>query len=119
LLTKAGKLPALKIDGKTTFDGGGSINNSEKIIARIAVRVVDVLPNKNLVIEGKRQTSFSGESQEVVLRGTVRLEDIAANNTVFSYNVADASIKFVSKGSVTDAQRKGWFTRIWDKVSPF
>lgn len=118
-LTKKGQLPALKLNSNTTFDGGGSINNSERIIARISVHVVDVLPNKNLVVEGRRQTSFSGESQDVVLRGVVRPEDIASNNTVFSYNVADASIKFISKGTVSDSQRKGWFIRIWDKLTPF
>jgi len=78
-----------------------------------------VLPNKNLVVEGKRQSSFSGESQDVILRGVVRPEDISAANTVFSYNIADASIKFISRGTVTDSQRKGWFTKIWDKLSPF
>src|SRR5438132_4484948 len=57
-LTKGGKLPALKMSGKNDFSGGGQINNSEKITDRIAVRVVDVLPNQNLVIEGKRTTSF-------------------------------------------------------------
>jgi len=119
LLTKGGQLPALKYSSASDFDGGGKINNSEHIVARIAVQVIDSLPNGNLVIEGKRQTSFSGESQDIILRGVVRPADIAANNTIFSYNVADSSIKFVSKGTVSDAQRKGWFTRIWDKISPF
>jgi flagellar L-ring protein FlgH len=119
LLTKGGSLPALKFDSKTDFDGGGAINNSEKIIARIAVRVIDVLPNRNLVIEGSRDTAFSGEEQTIVLRGVVRPEDIAANNTVYSYNVADSTIRFVAKGTLTDSQKKGWFTKIWDKVSPF
>lgn len=119
LLTKGGKLPAMKVSGANNFDGGGKINNSETINANIAVRVVDVLPNGNLVIEGSRQTSFSGETQEAVLRGVVRGEDVQANNTVYSYNIADATIKYVSKGSVTDAQKKSWFTKVWDKVSPF
>ena len=119
LLTKKGQLPALKFDSSQNFDGGGKINNAENIIARIAVTVIDVLPNHNLVIEGKRTTAFAGETQDVVLRGIVRPADIAANNTVFSYNVADATIKFISRGTVTDSQRKGWFTRIWDKISPF
>ena len=119
LLTKKGQLPAIKFDAKNSFDGGGSINNSEKILARISVQVVDVLPNKNLVVEGKRQSSFSGESQDVILRGVVRPEDISSANTVFSYNIADASIKFISRGTVTDSQRKGWITRLWDKLSPF
>jgi len=119
LLTKGGQMPAIKYNSKNDFDGGGKINNSEKIVARIAVTVIDRLPNRNLLVQGTRRTAFSGETQDVVLRGVVRSEDIAANNTVFSYNVADATISFVSKGAVTSAQRKGWFTRIWDKVSPF
>lgn len=119
LLTKKGQLPAMKFDAKSDFNGGGAINNSEKIVARLAVRVIDVLPNRNLIIEGSRETAFSGEQQTAILRGTVRPEDIAANNTVFSYNIADATIKFVSKGAISDTQRKGWFTRVWDKLTPF
>lgn len=118
-LTKGGQMPALNLEAKQAFDGGGKINNSERIIARVAVRVIDVLPNQDMVVEGRRHTSFSGESQEVILRGTVRPADITANNTVFSYNVADATIKFISKGTVSDNQRKGWFTRIWEKLTPF
>ena len=119
LLTQKGALPAMKFDASQSFDGGGKINNAEKIVARVAVIVIDVMPNGNLLVEGKRQTSFSGETQDVILRGVVRPADIAGNNTVFSYNVADATIKFISKGVTTDSQRKGWFTRIWEKVTPF
>jgi flagellar L-ring protein precursor FlgH len=119
LLTKGGQLPAIKLSGKHDFDGGGKINNSEKITARIAVRVADVLPNGNMVIEGTRQTAFAGEIQDAVLRGVVRGEDILANNTVYSYNVADATIKYVSEGTVSNSQKKGWFTRVWEKVTPF
>jgi flagellar L-ring protein precursor FlgH len=119
LLTKKGQMPQIKLDAKQNFSGGGKINNNEKVTARIAVRVMDLLPNGNLVIEGTRQISFAGESQDAVLRGVVRKEDIAANNTIFSYNIADATIKYVSKGTVSDNQRKGWFTKIWEKVTPF
>lgn len=119
LLTHNGKLPAMKMAGNQDFAGSGKIANNEKVTARIAARVVDVLPNKNLVIEGTRQIAFSGESQDAVLRGVIRAEDIAANNTIFSYNIADATIRYISKGTVTDNQRKGWFTKVWEKVTPF
>jgi flagellar L-ring protein precursor FlgH len=119
LLTKGGQLPALKYNYNNTFDGGGKVNNSERFTARIAVRVIEVLPNGNLVLEGAKKTAVAGETQDAVLRGVVRQEDVAANNTVFSYNVSDATIKYVSKGTVTDSQRKGWFTRVWEKVTPF
>lgn len=119
LLTKKGQMPAMKMESKNDFSGGGSVKNSESITARVAVRIIDVLPNQNLVIEGRRQTSFSGETQEVVLRGIVRSEDILANNTVLSSSIADAKISISSKGSVADSARKGWFGKVWDKVTPF
>jgi len=118
LLTKKGQLPAMKATSAQSFDGGGQINNSEKIAARIAVRIIDVLPNNTLVIEGTRKVSFSGETQDAVLRGIVRIEDVMANNTIYSYNIAEATIKYVSSGTITDNQKKGWFTRVWEKVTP-
>ena len=119
LLTKGGQLPALKFNSKSDFSGGGTIANSENIIAKAAVRVVDVLPNHNLMIEGKRETAFGGEHQTAVLRGVVRPEDVLANNTVFSYNVADATIQLINKGAISETQHKGWFHRLWDKLTPF
>jgi flagellar L-ring protein FlgH len=119
LLTKNGQLPAMSMTGKNTFNGGGTIANQETIAAQIAVKVIDVLPNGNLVLEGRRQTAFSGEKQEAVLRGTVRCDDVTSTNTVFSFNIADASIQYISHGALTDSQKKGWFTTVWDKVSPF
>jgi flagellar L-ring protein FlgH len=118
-LTKGGAMPAVKLAGKTTFDGGGQIDNNETITARIAVRVVDALPNGSLVVEGKRQTKISGETTDAVLRGVVRVDDITAGNAVYSYNVADATIHYTSKGVVSDSQRKGWFIRLWEKFAPF
>lgn len=119
LLTKGGKMPAIKMDSSSSFDGGGKVANSEKITGRIAVTVVDVLPNGNLIVEGTRRTKFANESLDAVLRGTVRGEDVTAANTVFSYNIADANIRYISKGTVSDSQKKGWFNRAWDKVTPF
>ena len=119
LLTKGGQLPAMAYNSDSKHDGSGAINNSENIIAKIAVRIVDVLPNQNYVIEGKRETSFSGERQTIILRGIVRSEDVSSLNTVFSFNVSDATIQIIGKGTITDSQRKGWFTRLWDKLNPF
>jgi len=119
LLTKKGTLPAINYTSDAEFNGGGSIANAETITAQVSVKVVDVLPNGNMVVEGQLHTAFSGEKQDAIVRGTVRPDDVMANNTLYSYNIADATIQFMSKGTITDAQRKGWFTRVWDKLSPF
>jgi len=119
LLTKKGALPAINYTSDAEFNGGGSIDNAETITAHVTVKVVDVLPNGNMVVEGQLHTAFSGEKQDAIVRGTVRPDDVMANNTLYSYNIADATIQFMSKGTITDAQRKGWLTRVWDKMSPF
>lgn len=118
-LNYKGSMPAVQYNSDLKHDGSGAINNSETIVAHVAVKVMDVLPNHNLLVEGRRETSFSGEHQTIVLHGVIRPEDVGADNTVLSYNVADATIQIVGKGVVTDSQRKGWFTRILDKVIPF
>jgi len=118
-LAHKGQMPAMQYNSDFKHDGSGSINDSEAVIAKIAVRIMDVLPNSNFVVEGKRETSFSGEHQTIILHGVVRADDVQPDNTVYSYNVADATIQIIGKGTVTDSQRKGWFTRIWDKLNPF
>lgn len=119
LLTRRGQLPALRWNSKNQFSGGGSVANSERITARAAVQVIEVLPNRNLIIEGRRETIVGNEIQTMVLRGIVRPEDVLPNNTVYSYNIADAKIEIIGKGTLTETQRKGWFSRIWDKITPF
>ncbi len=111
--------PKLGTESQSKFEGKGAVNNSGSINSRFAVRVVDVLPNHNLLIEGVRRTSFSGESQTIVLKGTVRPQDVTPVNTVYSYHLADVSISLKDEGVVSDAQKKGWFSKIWTKVSPF
>jgi flagellar L-ring protein precursor FlgH len=118
-LAHKGQMPAMSYNSDLKHDGSGTISDSETVVAKIAVRVVDVLPNRNLVVEGRRETAFSDEHQTIVLRGVVRSDDVASDDTVYSYNVADATIQIIGKGTVSDSQNKGWFTRVWDKVNPF
>ena len=79
------QLPELGTTSQNKFEGSGAVNNSGSINSRFAVRVVYVLPNKNLIIEGVRRTSFSGESQTIILRGTVRPQDVTPVNTCLLY----------------------------------
>ncbi len=119
LLTHNGVLPTSKVSGQSTYSGGGQINNSQSLTARAAVLVTDVLPNGNLVIEGARMVTFSGETQHVVLHGLVRPDDISASNTVLSTNVADARVEFVTDGTLTDAQKRGWLSKLYERLRPF
>jgi len=119
LATHGGVLPATKLAAKNDFAGGGQISNTQSLSGRAAVLVTDVLPNGNLVIEGVRVITFSGETQYVVLHGLVRADDVTSANTVDSTNVADVRLEFISEGALTDAQKRGWLTKIYDTLRPY
>ncbi|MBM3852300.1 MAG: flagellar basal body L-ring protein FlgH [Verrucomicrobia bacterium] len=113
-----GQLPSSAMAGKAGYSGGGDISNSQTLSARAAVLVTDVLPNGNLVIEGVRMVRFSGETQYVVLHGLVRPDDIGRDNSVVSTNVADARVEFIAEGALSDAQKRGWLARVYEKLRP-
>ena len=117
--THNGALPNTQIDGDNTYNGGGTISNTLTLTGKASVMVIDVLPNGNLVIEGVRMIASSGERQYAVLTGIVRSYDVSAENMVSSDRIADAHIEYVSEGSLTDAQKKGWLMRINDAINPF
>ena len=118
LATHGGQMPSLSLAGKASYTGGGEISNSQSLTARAAVLVTDVLPNGNLVIEGARIVTFSGETQYVTLHGIVRPDDVVSDNTVLSTNIADARVQFYSEGALTDAQKRGWFAKLYEKLRP-
>ncbi len=118
-LTHKGNLPAINLGGSSTYTGGGDVSNSQSLSARAAVLVTDVLPNGNMVIQGVRIVTFSGETQYVVLHGLVRADDVSRANTVASSNIADARVEFYSEGELTDAQKRGWFSKLYEKLRPF
>lgn len=117
--SSASPVAALNLAGKSANSGGGDISNNQSLSARAAVLVSDVLPNGNLVIEGVRVVTFSGETQYVVLHGIVRAQDISPGNTVTSSNIADARVEFYTEGMLTDAQKRGWLTKLYEKLRPF
>jgi flagellar L-ring protein precursor FlgH len=87
--------------------------------SQIAVQVIDVLPNGNLVIEGQRMISFGPERMFASLRGIVRPYDVTAQNTIPSSLVADVRIDFTPDGPLSFTARPGWLQKIDEKISPW
>jgi len=116
----AGQAPSiLSLNGGREYSATANVQNTQSVVAQMAVQVIDVLPNGNLVVEGIRQVSFSKERQFASLRGIIRPADVSVTNTVLSSLVADARIDIVSEGALTDNQKKGWLMRLDEKISPY
>ena len=111
------KLINASVDSK--YAGAGSTSRKETLNATISAKVIDVLPNGNLQIEGRRNVKVNNEDQIIIVEGTVRPSDIGADNIVNSGFVADAKITYTGKGIISDRQSPGWLMNIVDKVWPF
>jgi flagellar L-ring protein precursor FlgH len=82
----------LSIGGESSsaLKGTGDTSRGGKLQAQLTARVVRVLENGNLLIEGRRQLTLNAEDEFIVITGIIRPEDISASNSVSSSNIADA-----------------------------
>ena len=111
--------PEIASNYDSAFDGSGTTKRSGQFKASLTARVVEVLGNGNLVIEGKKDTILNNEHQYLVLSGIIRPEDLSVSNTVDSTLISDARIEYSGRGVISDEQRPGWMMRILDNVWPF
>jgi flagellar L-ring protein precursor FlgH len=80
---------------------------------------MDVLPNGDLVIEGRKEVTVNREHQTLTVRGTVRQYDVSSANVVSSTAIANMEINFDGKGIVTDANKPALLSRIFKYILPF
>ncbi len=109
-------LPSLgaSAGSKVDYDGQAGTTRVGSLDAKISARVVQVLDNGNLVIDGSKIVEINDEKEIIKISGIVRPQDIEANNVIYSYNVADAQITYSGKGVATTGQRPGFFARMFN-----
>jgi flagellar L-ring protein precursor FlgH len=100
----------------TDFKGGGVTTRSGELIARMTARVVEVLPNGDLVLEGAREIDINGDRQIVVLTGVVRPSDVDRDNVVRSTEIGQFRIRYFGRGLIRDNLKPGWLIRVINKI---
>jgi len=93
--------------------------DERSFVDRVTVVVVDVLPNRNLVVTGTRHRNIAGDIQTIEISGIVRPSDIAFDNTVKSEQVANFRIETKHNGVAAPYTRPGWLGRVFDILWPF
>jgi flagellar L-ring protein precursor FlgH len=107
-------------NGASNFDGEGGSSQSNALTGAISVTVTKRLANGNLLVRGQKWITINQGREYVRLQGIVRTIDIAPNNTVPSTMVANATIAYGERGTLNDANTKGWLARFFDsKWMPF
>ena len=106
-------------DATSSYNGTGTVNRNEAISMTVAAIVTEVLPNGNLVIQGRQEVRVNFEKRELLLAGIVRPEDISRTNTIAHTQIAEARISYGGKGQITDVQQPRYGTQLYDIIFPF
>ncbi len=106
-------IPEQSIGTGNQFKGEGGTLSRGFIRAKMSARVDSVMPNGNLIIKGAKTSSINGEEQKIQISGIVRPADIQVDNSIYSYNIADASIVIEGSGLVSRSQGPGWITKLF------
>ena len=104
---------------KSSANGQGTIDRSEKIQASVAAVVTEVLPNGNLVVSGSQEVRVNFEIRQVYVAGIVRPRDISRDNTISYEKIAEARISYGGRGRLTEVQQPAWGQQVYDAVKPF
>src|ERR1043166_4377165 len=94
----------------------GSVQRQETLQTAV---VTQVLPNGNLVVEGKQEIRVNFEMRELIVACVVRPEDIQSDNTIDSTKIAQARISYDGRGQIMDLQQPRYGQQVFDVLLPF
>ena len=101
---------------ETKFNGAGTTTRTTELSATITARVVEVLPNGDLAVEGVREVDINGDRSVVVLTGVIRAIDVQPGNVIASTRIGQLRIRSLSQGLIKDSLSPGWLIRILNKI---
>ncbi|MEY3259588.1 MAG: hypothetical protein RIT46_417, partial [Pseudomonadota bacterium] len=102
-----------------TGSGSGSVKRQEKISLTVAALVSQVLPNGNMIIQGRQEVRTNGEVRELTVAGIVRPEDITSTNTIKHTQIAEARISYGGRGDISRMQKTPAGQALVETFSPF
>ena len=106
-------------DSQGSSDGKGTVDRKEELQTNVAAVITQLLPNGNLVVEGKQEIRVNFEIRELIVAGIVRPEDIESDNTIDSSKIAQARIAYGGRGQITDVQQPRYGQQALDVLLPF
>jgi flagellar L-ring protein precursor FlgH len=109
----------LTADSTAQSEGKGSVDRTEDLKTSVAAVVTQLLPNGNLVVEGRQEIRVNFEVRELIVAGIVRPEDIQSDNTIDSTKIAQARIAYGGRGQITDVQQPRYGQQVLDVLLPF
>lgn len=107
------------LEGQSNAAGNGSISRAERVELTIAAVVTAVMPNGNMVIQGRQEVRTNREVRELTVAGIVRPEDISSANTINHTQIAEARISYGGRGDISRVQAAPAAQSLVERFSPF
>ncbi len=113
--------PSSLVDANSSMlnRGLGETEREETIRLDVAAVVTQILPNGNLVVEGRQEVRVNFEVREVIVAGVVRPEDITPRNTVPHDKIAELRVAYGGRGQLTDVQQPRYGAQVLDILLPY
>jgi len=103
----------MSVSSNNSLTSAGKSEQKDSLSGSLAVSVIEVLPNGNLVIRGEKQLTLNQGDEYVQLSGIIRSIDLGPDNKIVSSKVANARITYSGQGLTHDSNKGGWGTRFF------
>lgn len=113
----AEQLPNVDIQADTELRATGRTLRQNRLVTTVSCRVIEVLENGNVRIQGRKRVTVNREDSELFVSGIVRARDVSPANTVSSLQLTDAVVELKGRGPLWNNTRRGLLTRIFDWIS--
>jgi len=111
--------PSFVTSNQQQFTGTGSVSGSSTVTTNIAAVVTNIEPNGVLELSGRTNVNINGNVTGIVVTGFARPQDIGANNTIDSDQLAQSNIQYVGIGQLNSAHHVPWLEGIFSQYLPF
>ncbi len=105
--------------GSSSHTATTEVKREEQLNLSVAAEVTQVLPNGNLVVNGRQEIRVNYEIRELQIAGVIRPQDISSTNTINYYKLAEARISYGGRGQQTDMQQPRYGQQVLDIINPF
>ena len=111
--------PSFGLTSSSDFEGEGETGRSASVRGTVSAQVVEIMPNGALKIEATQTVHINEEMNQIVLTGIIRSADVDTQNMIASTRIANAEIFYTGRGPITNTNRRGVLTELWEFLWPF